>query len=138
MNDTAFIRDVARRLGCDDARAESVTFAVFQELRDRLTPHEASDVAAQLPHGLRRLWLEQEHASRNVRRTHAPEFIGRVRQRCTFAHDEEAQRAVRAVFGALQRLLGSPHGIEGEAWDVFSQLPKDLKLLWLDAANSGH
>ena len=138
MNDGMFLKDVARRLGCDELRAESVTFAVFQELRDRLTPHEASDVAAQLPHGLRRLWLEQEHGDRDVRRTHAPEFIGRVRQRCTLTHDEEAERAVRAVFGALQRLLGSPHGLEGEAWHVFSQLPKDLKRLWLGASSDGH
>jgi uncharacterized protein (DUF2267 family) len=49
--------------------------------------------------------------------------------------DAEAERAVRAVFGALQRLLGSRTGREGEAWDVFSQLPKDLKQLWLDAAD---
>lgn len=48
--------------------------------------------------------------------------------------DAEAERAVRAVFGALQHSLGSPTGREGEAWDIFSQLPKDLKTLWLDAA----
>jgi hypothetical protein len=36
----------------------------------------------------------------------------------------------------LQRLLGSTTGMEGEAWDIFSQLPKDLKRLWLEAAVS--
>ena len=45
----------------------------------------------------------------------------------------EAERAVSAVFAALQRLLGSPSGQEGEAWDVMSQLPKDLKKLWMEA-----
>jgi uncharacterized protein (DUF2267 family) len=49
--------------------------------------------------------------------------------------DGEARRAVRVVFAVLQRLLGSRHGVEGEAWDVFSQLPKDLKKLWLTAAD---
>jgi hypothetical protein len=48
--------------------------------------------------------------------------------------DGEAERAVKAVFGTLQRLLGSPTGKEGEAWDVFSVLPKDLKMLWLSSA----
>jgi hypothetical protein len=33
----------------------------------------------------------------------------------------------------LQKLLGSPTGLEGEAWDVMSQLPKDLKKLWAGA-----
>ncbi len=47
--------------------------------------------------------------------------------------DEEAERAVSAIFAALQKLLGSPTGQEGEAWDVMSQLPKDLKKLWADA-----
>ena len=46
----------------------------------------------------------------------------------------EAERAVRVVFAQLQRLLGSPDGLEGEAWDIYSRLPKDLKTLWLEAA----
>jgi hypothetical protein len=37
------------------------------------------------------------------------------------------------VFATLQDLLGSPSGTEGEAWDVMSQLPKDLKKVWLHA-----
>jgi hypothetical protein len=40
-----------------------------------------------------------------------------------------------AVFKVLQVLLQSPTGQEGEAWDVFSQLPKDLKRMWLAAAS---
>jgi uncharacterized protein (DUF2267 family) len=50
------------------------------------------------------------------------------------ADDREAERAVLAVFATLQELLGSPSGQSGEAWDVMSQLPKDLKRLWLEAA----
>jgi uncharacterized protein (DUF2267 family) len=72
--------------------------------------------------------------SRLHAKIHRAEFIGRVRQRAVLPDDGEAEHAVRAVFRALQRLLGSPSGCEGEAWDVFSQLSKDLKPLWLDAA----
>lgn len=134
MKEREFFQQVAEVLRCDEGRAESVSFVVFQELRERLTPKEAGDVAAQLPARLKRLWLENERADRTVTRTHRADFIGRVRQHATLPDDAEAERSVRAVFGALQRLLGSPTGTEGEAWDVYSQLPKDLKQLWVESA----
>ncbi|MBX3026742.1 DUF2267 domain-containing protein [bacterium] len=136
MNDRAFFREVAARLRCDERRAEAITYVVFQELRARITPKEASNVAAQLPTGLKKLWLENERDDRPVERLHLPEFIGRVRQHAALPDDAEAQRGTRAVFAVLQHLLGSPSGTEGEAWDVFSQLPKDLKRLWLDASRA--
>jgi uncharacterized protein (DUF2267 family) len=120
-------------LGCDDRRAEAVTFAVFGELRDRLSPEERRDVNAQLPGGLKRLWGVGDREDRPPSRVRRDEFIGRVRQRAVLPDDGEGERAVRAVFAQLQQLLGSPTGREGEAWDVYSQLPKDLKQLWLDA-----
>jgi uncharacterized protein (DUF2267 family) len=134
MNERAFVREVAQSLRCDDRRAESIIYIVFQELRARITPKESADVAAQLPVGLKKLWLENENHDRAVQRTHRPDFLGHVRQRAALPDDHEAERGTRAVFGALQRLLGSPTGVEGEAWDIFSQLPKDLKLLWLGSA----
>lgn len=133
MDDKSFMREVAERLKCDERRADAITFAVFQELRERITPKEAHDVAAQLPTALRRLWETGERPDRKPERIHRAEFVGRVRQRTVLPDDVEAERAVRAVFAALQSLLGSPTGREGEAWDIYSQLPKDLKVLWLDA-----
>ena len=133
MTEKTFLEAVAAELRCDLLRAESVSFAVLQELRDRLTASERRDVAAQLPTGLRRLWDTGDRPDRPPDKVHAPEFVGRVRQRAVLPDDDEAARAVRVVFRQLQRLLGSPTGMEGEAWDVFSQLPKDLKRLWLDA-----
>jgi uncharacterized protein (DUF2267 family) len=136
MTERRFVQEVADILRCDPQRAESVIFAVFQELSHRLTPAEATDVASQLPAGLRRLWSDGGSPARRVEKIHRVEFIGRIRQRAVLPDDEEAERSVRAVFRALQELLGSPKGREGEAWHVFSQLPKDLKQLWLDAAGS--
>jgi uncharacterized protein (DUF2267 family) len=132
MDDNAFLRDVGEQLRCDRARAEAISFVVFRELRDRLTAKEAADVAAQLPTGLRRFW-EADPVKGPVEKIHEFEFIGRVRRFAELPDRIEAERAVRAVFAALQRLLGSPTGKEGEAWDVFSVLPKDLKMLWLSA-----
>jgi uncharacterized protein (DUF2267 family) len=45
----------------------------------------------------------------------------------------QAQDAVVCVFDVLQEALGSTTGREGEARHMFSQLPTDLKQLWLAA-----
>ena len=134
MDERTFLHGVAEVLGADERRAEGVVFAVFGELRDRLSPEERRDVRAQLPTALKRLWEAGDDPNRPANRVHRAEFIGRVRRRAVLPDDSEAERGVRAVFAQLQRLLGSPTGREGEAWDIFSQLPKDLKELWLDAA----
>ena len=133
MDERTFLRAVSGMLGCDERRAEAVTFAVFGELRDRISPEERRDVQAQLPAGLKRLWAPGDRDDRPANGVKRDEFIGRVRQRAVLPDDGEAERAVRAVFAELKRLLGSPSGRTGEAWDVYSQLPKDLKQLWLDA-----
>jgi len=137
MDEKTFFKSIAERLRCDEQRAEAITFAVFQELRDRVTPTEASHVAAQLSKPLKALWLSLDKPDRAVRKIHESQFIGEVRRIGALPDDAEAQRAVVAVFAVLQAALSSPTGREGEAGDVFSQLPKDLKRLWLAAAQSG-
>jgi uncharacterized protein (DUF2267 family) len=129
-----FVNEVASRLAADERRAEGVTFAVFRLLRDRLPEKESSDLAAQLPTELKRLWREDDRRGRPVEKLHASDFIGRVRRWAGRPDDIEARRGVCAVFATLQHALGSPTGREGEAWDVLSVLPKDLKHLWLEAA----
>jgi uncharacterized protein (DUF2267 family) len=133
MDEQRWIREIATALGCDARRADGLAFIVLDELRQRLTPREASDLAAQMPERFRREWVERECPDRTVVKLHAPEFVGRVRQIAGLPDEIEAERAVLAVFRALQHQVGSPSGTEGEAWDVFSQLPKDLKKLWLRA-----
>jgi uncharacterized protein (DUF2267 family) len=132
MDTNPFFEAVAAELACDRERAETVAFVVLQELRDRLTVKEANDVAAQLPEPLRRAWHEGETPERQPHKVHAAEFIGRVRRRALLPDDREAERAVRAVFRTFHTLLGSTTGLDGESWDVFSVLPKDMKSLWLD------
>jgi uncharacterized protein (DUF2267 family) len=41
-----------------------------------------------------------------------------------------------SVFAVLQKLLGSSGGLQGEARHVMSQLPKDLKQMWIEAAHA--
>jgi uncharacterized protein (DUF2267 family) len=133
MNEKQFINRVAQRAKTNPEVAEAITYWVFQELRERITPKEAFDVASQLPADLQVLWLDNERIDRDVRKTHETEFVSRVRYFAGLPTFEDAERGVLAVFATLQEALGSPHGIEGEAWDVFSQLPKDLKKLWLSS-----
>ena len=133
MQDQEFFKDVMARIGCDLRRAEGLTFAVFQELRDRITPREALHVAAQLPKRLKMMWMSLESPNREVHRVKGERFIREVCRMAGLKDGEEAERAVSAIFAELQRLLGSQTGQEGEAWDVMSQLPKDLKRLWADA-----
>jgi uncharacterized protein (DUF2267 family) len=133
MDDKAFVNAVAERVDCDERRAETLILAVFQELRDRLTPHEAADVAAQLPTSLKMLWKSFDRPDRQVRRVHEPRFLEEVAQMAGLEDERQAERAVIVVFTVLQEALGSPTGTEGEAWHVLSQLPSDLKRLWLRA-----
>jgi uncharacterized protein (DUF2267 family) len=133
MQDQAFFKEVMGRIGCDLRRAEGLTFAVFQELRDRITPEEALHVAAQLPRRLKMMWLSLEVPNRVVHRVNSDQFIWEVRRMTGLRDDAEAERAVSAVFAELQKSLGSATGQEGEAGDVMSQLPMDLKKLWVNA-----
>jgi uncharacterized protein (DUF2267 family) len=133
MEQEKFIHTVADQLKVDKQQARNIVAAVFRELRDRLTPKEAADAAAQMPAGLKRVWLAAESPEREVRRIHKRDFIREVSERAEI-QEVEASHAVKVVFQALQELFHSPTGQEGEAWDIFSQLPKDLKKLWMDAA----
>lgn len=135
MQTREFVNEVARRIGTDQRRAEGLIFTVFQTLQGRLPAKEAADLQAQLPTGLKRLWRAEDRAGRPVEKLHVEDFIGRVRQWAALPDEAEARRAVAAVFAALQHALGSATGKEGEAWDVLSVLPKDLKQLWLEAGS---
>jgi uncharacterized protein (DUF2267 family) len=55
MDKRAFVHEVAERLRADAERAEAIAGVVLTELRDRLPPKEADDVAAQMATELRRM-----------------------------------------------------------------------------------
>jgi uncharacterized protein (DUF2267 family) len=134
MNESEFLKEIETRSGLPRDQAYKAAIAVFQELHDRLSAREADDLAAQLPGEFKRMWHSLDAPGRDVRRTHERDFIRHIAD--TVEIDEtRAERSLMATFKALQVLLNSPSGQDGEAWDVFSQLPKDLKQLWLSAAS---
>jgi uncharacterized protein (DUF2267 family) len=113
VNERAFISEVAERAECDPRRAETLTFAVFQELRDRLTPDEAAKVAAQLPASLKMLWLSFDRPDRHVRRVHESQFLYEVARMAALESGADAERAVMAVFPHCRRRLAVLTGQRG-------------------------
>jgi uncharacterized protein (DUF2267 family) len=118
---------VADRTYGDERRAEILIFAVFQELRDRLTPREAADVAAQLSSSLKMLWLSFDYPDRNVRRVHEYQFLQEVRRMLGLDDESQAEEAVISVFSVLQEALGGPSGREGKRGMCSVNYPKISK-----------
>jgi uncharacterized protein (DUF2267 family) len=104
------------------------TAAVLRALRDRLTPEEAAQAAAQLPQELKRLWASGRPALRQPMKLHRREFLERVRVDAGLKSLGQAEMVTDAVFAALKEQL-SP----GEASDIVAQLPRDLKAQWARA-----
>lgn len=110
----------------DDSR--QATAAVLRALRDRLTPEEAAQAAAQLPRELKTLWASGRPALRQPMKLHRREFLERVRVDAGLKSLGQAEMVTDAVFAALKEQL-SP----GEASDIVAQLPRDLKAQWARA-----
>ncbi len=134
MKDKLFVGEVAERFGCDERRAEILIFAVFQELRDRLTPVEAADVATRLPSSLRMLLMSLYYPGHEASSIDNCRFLEKVQRMVGLEDLHDAEAAVICVFRVLQEALESPTEVHGKARYVFSQLPNRLKELWLAAA----
>jgi uncharacterized protein (DUF2267 family) len=112
----------------DRAAVKRVSAAVLRALRDRLTMDEADQVFAQLPRELKAVWGEGEEAERAPEKMDAAAFLERVMREAELPSLPQARWMTLAVFAALKEQLSA-----GEARDVMSQLPKDLKELWAEA-----
>jgi uncharacterized protein (DUF2267 family) len=134
MDEDRFLHEIEMRTGLPRDKAFNAAIAVLQELHDRLSSKEADDVAAQLPGEFKARWHAFDAPGRQVRRTHRADFVRHIAE-VSEIDELQANRVLVATFAALQMLLGTPGG-QGEAWDVFSQLPKDLKQLWLQASGA--
>lgn len=133
MATESFYRTVMNTSG-DDRRgmAKRATAAVLHALRDRLTPDEAAQAAAQLPAELKDVWAAGDRPDRRPSKMDREEFCARIQQEAGLASKRETRWMTLAVFAALKEQL-SP----GEAEDVFAQLPKDLKEMWAEAQAEG-
>jgi uncharacterized protein (DUF2267 family) len=109
----------------DEAEAYSVLRAVLHQLRDRLTPEEAVDLAAQLPLIVRGVYFEGWQPGRTPEKVRTRrEFLDGVAAKLR-PHRLDAEQATRDVLA-----LVAHHCDPGEVADVIAQLPGELKELW--------
>jgi uncharacterized protein (DUF2267 family) len=113
----------------DESAALSVLRAVLHQLRDRLTPNEAVDLAAQLPLVVRGVYFEGWRPGRTPEKVRTKdEFVEGVKAKLR-PHSIPAEPAVRDVLALLTH-----HCDPGEIGDVIAQLPAELKELWPETA----
>jgi len=131
MNKDLFIKKVMNYAGIEDKNAaERGVQIVFSLLSYRLTEQEQSDVAAQLPEDLKRLWNNK---------VWAPNFFGLSGKRLKYRHKIElmslvdneikrenlpihAESITKAVFHALKELISI-----GESDEIALMLPGELR-----------
>ncbi len=136
MHPNTFLKIVQSEAGLqnlDDAKL--ATQVVFSLLHNRITRNEAKDLQAQLPKALANLWAGGDSWLERVITQIAPqndynwpEFLAQVEAECDDL-PVPAETLTKAVFYALQSQI-----TPGEASDVESQLPKDLKAIWRECS----
>jgi uncharacterized protein (DUF2267 family) len=105
MDEDTFLAEVARRLSIPRERAEQVTSAVLQRLRERIGD-EAVHMDAQLPAGLKR-FRHEPGVKEEIIRLHKDEFFGRIPVAAGLP-EAEVPSAVKVVFKVLQKALKTP------------------------------
>ncbi len=117
----------------DESTAYSVLRAVLHQLRDRLTPEEAVDLAAQLPMIVRGIYFEGWQPARTPEKVRSKrEFLEGVAAKLR-PHPIAPEPAARDVLALLAH-----HCDPGEIADVVAQLPGELKDLWPETARAAH
>ena len=115
----------------DEGAALSVLRAVLHQLRDRLTPEEAVDLAAQLPLIVRGIYFEAWRPGRTPEKVRSKrEFVDGVAAKLR-PHTIPVEPAVRDVLSLLAH-----HCDPGEISDVIAQLPSELRQLWPKTAQT--
>ena len=105
MGAVNFYRHVVEHTGMSLEAAKRATPAVLQALRDRLTPQEARQLAAQLPRPIRVAWNVGDVAGRRPAKIRRPAFYARVRSLARFLRREPIPEGLEhRRGGALRRL----------------------------------
>ncbi|MFP2932829.1 DUF2267 domain-containing protein [Pyxidicoccus sp. 3LG] len=121
----AFINHLCERGGMSPAVAQQAAVSVLCAVEQRILADEALDMEAQLPRKLTDLLHRCEKHEEEL-----PEKFGREHLLRRVGEDlslnpDAVEPVVRAVLDAIRHQI-----TEGEAEDVMSQLPEDLRDLW--------
>ncbi|MCC7250567.1 DUF2267 domain-containing protein [Hyphomicrobium sp.] len=115
----------------DEEEALAVLRVVLHQLRDRLTPEEAVELAAQLPTIVRGIFYEGWRPSRTPERIRSKEkFLDEITIKL-LPRRIPPERAVKDVLA-----LVAHHCDPGEISQVIDQLPADLKRLWPETSRT--
>lgn len=107
----------------DPSQAYSAMRAALHAIRDRLTPDEAADLAAQLPMMVRGFYYEGYRPSLAPSPERTPEeFLDHVRASLTRNQTIDPEHAVTTVLRFLERKIGS-----GEMDDVRGMIPAEIR-----------
>lgn len=99
---------------------------VLHTLRDRLTPDEACDLAAELPSMLRGIYFEGWRPTNRPLKMNREEFLEHVKSQVSqVSWNLDPEHCVSAVFGVLQKRIAA-----GEISDIRGALPKQFQELW--------
>ena len=118
-------------IGLEDRhKAYMVLRGVLHALRDRLSPEEVADLAAQFPMLIRGFFYEGwKPANKPLQYRHKTEFLKRVNTEAPWLESDDVERAVTAVFVLLCARIA-----DGETAQVRESLPAELRELWPRAA----
>jgi uncharacterized protein (DUF2267 family) len=120
-----WLNEIEETLGGDKQRAYHAMRAVLHALRDRLSPDEAADFAAQLPMLVRGIFYEGWRPARVPEKIRTrEEFLQKV-ERGFLLQAEDPLLLCRSVFRVLDR-----HVTAGEMDDVRGNLPGEIRQLW--------
>ncbi|MBZ4421148.1 DUF2267 domain-containing protein [Myxococcus sp. RHSTA-1-4] len=121
----AFLDHLCERGGMSPHVAEQAAVSVLCALEQRIFSEEAADLEAQLPRKLTELLHRCErHEEELPGKFGREELLKRVGEDLSLNPDA-VEPVVRAVLDSIRHLIS-----EGEAEDVMSQLPSDLRDLW--------
>ncbi|MFP2911569.1 DUF2267 domain-containing protein [Pyxidicoccus sp. 3LFB2] len=121
----AFLNHLCVRGGMSPAVAEQAAISVLCAIEQRIFQDEVADLEAQLPRKLTELLHRCERHEEEL-----PDKFGREHLLKRVGDDlslnpDAVEPVVRAVLDAIRHQIS-----EGEAEDVMSQLPQDIRDLW--------
>jgi uncharacterized protein (DUF2267 family) len=121
----AFLNHLCERGGMSPAVAEKAAVSVLCAIEQRIYHDEAEDLEAQLPRKLTALLHRCErHEEALPDKFGREHLLNRVGEDLSLNPDA-VEPVVRAVLDAIRHQIS-----EGEAEDVMSQLPQDIRDLW--------
>ena len=120
MTKDEFLGAVQQRLDLTDkTEAETATRSVLAATADRLTPEEANDLAAQLPHEMAEFIRRRRPGVQKMDRN---TYIGRIQGDLDLMKPTQAEQVAKGILSVVRDAVG-----EGEWQDVVSQMPMDMK-----------